>query len=194
MTKFGLLSYANLYKRNHNSTNLGDEIQSIAASYFLPKIDYFVQREGIKEFRSDEKTKVIMNGWYIYDEQQWPISDDIEPLFVSMHISGKKKKFLKRIRENRKKLEKYGPMGGRDLATVELLNNAGIKSFFSGCLTLTLPVNPYIKKKEYVLCVDVPSEVSQKVKGSTKRDVYSVTPIFDLHHPGFRAHDKFVLA
>ncbi len=47
--KFGLLKYDyGIYKYAIGS-NLGDEIQSIAASYFLPKIDCFIDRESIKK-------------------------------------------------------------------------------------------------------------------------------------------------
>ena len=55
--QFGLLRYS--------SVNIGDEIQSIAASRFLPRIDCLVQREKIKQFSSGIKTKLIMNAWWV---------------------------------------------------------------------------------------------------------------------------------
>ena len=39
---YGLLSYS--------SVNIGDEIQSVAQSRFLPRIDEYVQRETIGRF------------------------------------------------------------------------------------------------------------------------------------------------
>lgn len=41
--KFGLMSY-------DYTTNLGNEIQSIAARRFLPKIDYFIEHEKLNLF------------------------------------------------------------------------------------------------------------------------------------------------
>lgn len=89
--KYGLMSYE--YGKYYDSLgcNLGDEIQSIAASCFLPYIDKFIDREKLAEFKSEEKVKLIMNGWYIHDVEQWPPSSDIEPLLVSMHFTNNKK-------------------------------------------------------------------------------------------------------
>jgi len=43
MIKFGLLEYS--------TPNLGDEIQSIAARYYLPHIDFFINREKLDMFQ-----------------------------------------------------------------------------------------------------------------------------------------------
>lgn len=37
------------------SFNIGDEIQCIAAKRFLPQVDYSIQREHVKQFRSMKK-------------------------------------------------------------------------------------------------------------------------------------------
>ena len=44
--------------------NIGDDIQSYAAERFLPKIDYYIDREHLNTFRSDSRNKVavIMNA------------------------------------------------------------------------------------------------------------------------------------
>lgn len=43
---------------NYDSVNIGDEIQSIAAKKFLPKVDTFVNREKLKDFSSEIKVKM----------------------------------------------------------------------------------------------------------------------------------------
>ena len=47
------------------TTNLGNEIQSIAARRFLPKIDYYIEHEKLNLFQNQEKVKMILNGWYL---------------------------------------------------------------------------------------------------------------------------------
>lgn len=77
--KYGLLYYK-------GTDNIGDDIQSYAASRFLPKIDYMIDREKINEFVPQEKeyVKTIMNAWYVHDKFNFDISPYIYPLFISM--------------------------------------------------------------------------------------------------------------
>jgi hypothetical protein len=79
--KFFLMSY-------NATNNIGDEIQSLAARQFLPRVDYFVDRERTNSFRAPHPAPVwgIMNGWFCHHSQNWPPSESISPFFVSMHI------------------------------------------------------------------------------------------------------------
>lgn len=75
MTKFALFEY--------NTQNIGDEIQSLAALKFLPKVDYFINRDYINYFvpDTDEEIKLIMNGWYTHQPHHFPIKQSqIHPL------------------------------------------------------------------------------------------------------------------
>ena len=54
--KYGLLKY----DENKRFFNVGDNIQSLAAKQFLPKVDEFLNREKLGEYKC-EKTKLIMN-------------------------------------------------------------------------------------------------------------------------------------
>jgi hypothetical protein len=82
MTKFGLYEY--------NTCNIGDDIQSIAARRFLPKIDYYINRDRIGEFEdkeNDEEIKKILNAWYMCAPYSWPpIDKNINLLLLSMFI------------------------------------------------------------------------------------------------------------
>lgn len=148
--KFGVLKFS--------SYNIGDEIQSVAAMQFLPQVDYYIHREDIDKFRSEgDKVKLIMNAWWMWRPDHFPPSKDIEPLLISMHIS---ETIRNRFLENGVKeyLIQNGPVGCRDLGTLQYLQENNVPAYFSGCLTLTLQGNKEMKqnRKDYILCIDTP--------------------------------------
>lgn len=130
------MNYKLLAVNSESSVNIGDFIQSVAAAQFLPSIDGFVQREKLKEYDREEAA-IIMNGWYIHHVEQWPPSPKILPLFVAFHINIKAKNELLSL-DSLAYLKKYEPIGCRDMATKRILEENGVRSYFSGCLTLTL--------------------------------------------------------
>lgn len=173
--KFGLLKYS--------SYNIGDEIQSVAAMQFLPQVDYYIHREGVDHFQSDgHKVKLIMNAWWMWRPEHFPPAKDIEPLLVSMHIREaiRNKSLEKRIKEY---LIQNGPVGCRDLSTLQYLQANDVPAYFSGCLTLTLRGNKEMKEKkpgEYILCIDTPEQVIEEIKRRTDRPVYDFTNMFTV--------------
>jgi hypothetical protein len=134
MVKNGLL----VCKGTGYDKNIGDYIQSLAAEMFFDKIDIFVEREELSSYKSyPDKTKVIMNGWFMWYPENFPPSNDIIPLFISFHIVPNiAEKML--TSQNVEYLKKYGPVGCRDISTQKLLEKYGIPCYFSGCLTLSL--------------------------------------------------------
>ena len=127
--------------------NIGDYVQALASSQFLPHIDGFIDRdEELKEY-DGERCKVIMNGWFMHDPENWPPSEKILPLFVAFHInSDAKEKLLSPT--SLEYLKKYQPIGCRDLNTMKLLTTKGVKAYFSGCMTLTLGIKYHSDTKE----------------------------------------------
>lgn len=125
-----------IYKANDIYKNIGDYIQSIAAAQFIKKADVYIEREHLHEY-SGEKVKLIMNGWFTHFPENWPPSNDIDPLFVSFHIAPRKANALL-TPENIKYLKEHAPIGCRDKETETLLKSKDIPAYFSGCLTLTL--------------------------------------------------------
>ena len=81
------MNYALMDYISYND-NLGDEIQSIAASRFLPRIDYYVCREELNVFHA-EKVKIILNGWFMSFPDNFPPTDKIDPLLISFYINPK---------------------------------------------------------------------------------------------------------
>jgi hypothetical protein len=181
MIRYALLKYN--YQNPKPEGNLGDEIQSIAAQRFLPRIDYIINRDllggfSIKNilsqikknysnpkliinnvtslftnlFKIKKNTKIILNGWWMYNNSNWPPTKKIIPFFISFHISkNAKEKMLNK--KALKYLKKFEPIGCRDYYTLSLLKEKNIKGYFSGCLTLTLK-NKFNKKNNNIIFVD----------------------------------------
>ena len=178
--KFGLMSYA-------YTTNLGNEIQSIAARRFLPKIDYFIDHEKLNLFQNEEKVKMIMNGWYLDCLESWPPSDSIDPLLISMHFNSSVNDTIEVISSSKSKdfFSSYGPVGCRDYSTLNLLNNLEIDAYYSGCLTLTLEGKNENKNNfKYIVVNSYNSEeIINFLK--TKTDL----PIYDIQQESIWSHD-----
>ena len=117
--------------------NIGDFIQALAAKQYFDKIDVLIDRDfGLAKYDGEE-VKMIMNGWYMDHPENFPPSDKIIPLFVSMHINRYGLPGLLRD-ECVEYFKRHQPIGCRDFHTVELLKSKGVDAYFTGCLTLTL--------------------------------------------------------
>lgn len=156
--KYGLLSYT--------TDNIGDEIQSIAARQFLPRVDEHLRRDYLNQVTSDEKIKLILNGWFSHHPENWPPSPTIDPLFISFHIS-KEAEDEFTSPESVEYLSQHEPIGCRDYPTRDLLRQHDVEAYFSGCLTLTLN-NQYSNRNSgeiYLVDIDesVVNNIPQKI-------------------------------
>ena len=68
------------------SINIGDYIQSLAASQFLSSESVYINRDELGLY-DGEDAKVIMNGWYTYKPSTCLPSKVVMPLFVSFHLN-----------------------------------------------------------------------------------------------------------
>ncbi|NER15583.1 polysaccharide pyruvyl transferase family protein [Spongiivirga citrea] len=156
--KYGLLSY----EENRRFFNVGDNIQSLAAKQFLPQVDVFLNREKLADFKG-ERTKLIMNGWFTHNVDNWVPSEDIDPVFVSFHMNNTAAPFML-SEKGINYLKKHQPIGCRDQFTANTLKEKGIDAYFSGCLTLTLD--------------------SYKVEDSLRGEqIYIVDPLYNYPRP-----------
>lgn len=176
--KFGVL----INKRN---INIGDDIQAYAASCFLPSVDYTIDRETINSFQSEnnEPVAVIMNAWYMWEKWNWPPSRCIVPHMVGIHYTNYAKAKMPGAPINFEALtglggdymRAYGPIGCRDMYTLSNFQKLGIDSYFSGCITMTIPKLPEKKSgKEYICIVDVGPDVEHKLKQILKHSGYKL--------------------
>lgn len=173
----GLLTY--------HTTNLGDEIQSIAARCFLPRVDMLLDRDGLDR-DPGEAVHMILNGWLVEGPVHWPPHDAIRPLPVSFHLNTKRpyrRRFWKpapsRAMLKPAGLEwfaRHAPIGARDRATQALLQRHGIASDYTGCLTLTLPEAPGTREDLIVAC-DLPVPMIAALRRRTRSPIETVSHI-----------------
>ncbi|GEP50375.1 hypothetical protein FNO01nite_10470 [Flavobacterium noncentrifugens] len=130
--RYGLLTY----EENKRFFNVGDNIQSLAAKQFLPRVDAYINREKLADYEGEE-TKVIMNGWFTHNIHNWVPNDNINPLFVSFHINNTAAPYML-SEKGIAYLKKHEPIGCRDQFSADTLKAKGIDAYFTGCLTLTL--------------------------------------------------------
>lgn len=165
--RFAALSY-------YGTMNLGDEIQTIAAERFLPRVDAWVDRERLDEFTDEELNKVILNGWFLHRPEHWPPSKFLDPLIISFHLTREVAHGLneKMIAPPSSVLGSHGveffkrgePVGARDLDTLRQMRSAGIDAYFSGCLTLTLGIGRPRIQRNGIFAVDLPDEAFEYLK------------------------------
>lgn len=153
------------------SENLGDQIQSLAAEQFLPRLDARINRDTLGTLKLSQQHLVIMNAWFShFPETCFPPAENIEPVFWGFHLSDAYQgKALRYFLQGAPLdyLKRHAPIGCRDQATCELLQSQGVEAFYSKCLTLTFPRRRRLPADPAVLLVDVdflPAEAfNQKV-------------------------------
>ncbi|WP_438712220.1 polysaccharide pyruvyl transferase family protein [Aquimarina muelleri] len=156
--KYGLLTYV----ENKKFFNVGDNIQSLAAKQFLPRVDTFLNREKLGEYKGNP-VKLIMNGWFTHNIHNWVPSEDIDPVFVSFHMNNTAAPAML-SEKGIAYLKKHQPIGCRDQFTADTLKAKGIDAYFTGCLTLTL--DSY--------------KVADEERGE---DIYIVDPLYSYPRP-----------
>jgi hypothetical protein len=178
---FGLLTYP-------TSHNLGDEIQSLAARRFLPRVDRLIDREALDADPDPAfgRMAMILNGWFMHRPRHWPPHPKIAPLLVSLHISPQKAEGrFQRLRPPiadmmlRKTgigfLRRHGPIGARDRATEALLQAHGIEAYYSGCLTLTLTRDAAQERENIVVACDLPPDAIAALRTRTSSRLVEAT-------------------
>ena len=167
-----------------DTDNIGDDIQSYAARRFLPKTDYVLDRENLDTFGENsniaEPVAVIMNGWYMHSKFNWPPSEKIRPLWVSVHIGntdywGIGDRFLNGM--GGEYLKHWAPIGARDNSTLQMLKEKGIDAYLSGCMTLTLDLSEKEPRGTEVCLVDVDPESTNLIK-----QLYPEADITEITH------------
>lgn len=166
-----------------NSTqNIGDDFQCLAAKQFIgdiPKSEW-IDREKMSMY-SGNKISLIANGWYMHEPLNWPPTSQIIPLLTSIHISntiqknGRIPSKYMLSKEAVEYLNEYSPVGGRDTFTVKELKKAGVKAYFSGCLTMTLEKQGK-ERKEYICLIDPTEKLEQFISERTNRQIIVVRP------------------
>jgi hypothetical protein len=179
--KYGLLTYRESY-------NLGDEIQSLAARQFLPRVDFTVDREALSSLAIEEPSSLILNGWFMHHPENFPPRGNTRPLLTSMHISQDASLENERgvlphqhllFGERAEYFRRWGPVGGRDWHTVALLHRHDIPAYWSGCLTLTLsPPSPAPPRDDVVCAVDLGEAAFEHLQARCRTPLLRISHLF----------------
>ena len=143
--RYGLFRYGYAQREGYwvDEVNIGDYVQSLAARQFLPQVDTLIERDSTADYQGD-RVRVIMNGWWhIYKGNAIP-SKQIDPLYISIHITNPKEVSPETIAY----FKQHEPIGCRDHATRDFLQGRGVDAYFSGCMTLTLGRTYAVPPKE----------------------------------------------
>jgi hypothetical protein len=132
------------------SRNLGDAIQTLAGSRFLPHVDNFIDRDDLQNYADIPRTFYIGNGWYSNDISCFPPPNNLLPFYIGFHWSP----MFPASTAVFAHLKKYEPIGARDDYTLIWLRQHGVDSYLSGCITLTLE-RPNLPRTDEILLVDV---------------------------------------
>ncbi|MCB1257956.1 MAG: hypothetical protein KDB26_12665, partial [Microthrixaceae bacterium] len=155
-TRFGLLV--------GTPSDLTDGLETLAALQFLPTVSEILDRYDPHE--PSERTYVIANGTLWADTAGTTLADrpNIVPLLVSVGLPRGEDPSNPLVISNeaREYFAANGPIGCRDSTTVDVLAEAGVPAYLSGCLTMTFPEYNGRRSGSFVF-VDVAEEVRDSV-------------------------------
>ena len=129
----------------HVTSNLGDDIQTVAAAEVLLKFTQkpcLLFRDRLRDYEDSEPTVVLFNGWFAHLSTipplgEWPPPDNLLAIPVSVHLSQNLRSRLSTHQADVAWFKEREPIGTRDWGTWEAMTSAGIDAFFTGCLTTT---------------------------------------------------------
>lgn len=174
--------------------NIGDYIQSVASNQFISQRDEIIEQEEADTYRSDDgrKCRLIMNGWFQWRAENWPPSEDVLPLLVSMHISPLRAEALLSPK-GIEFLKKNAPVGCRDLYTRKLLQDNGVPAYFSACVTLTLGNKYHIdeNKREGIYIVDPYFEIPPLYEEIEGKNILNIETFNDFIS-NYSAHSDII--
>ena len=147
--------------------NIGNIIQSYAASRFLPRIGYIVEQRYLHSFRpkNNEKVAVVFAGWHCIRAYNWPPSPYISTLVISLHLDQEPTRFVKDTKRFIFTkyvcawLQNHSPIGCRGESTLNMLSDQGISAYLSGCITLKLDPLSNVEYHGNICAVDVSDAV-----------------------------------
>lgn len=166
--KFAGFSYEGL-------NNLGDHIQSICTERLIPNIKKRFNRDQLGQLLDHAKYVLIMNGWFTHNPQYFPPSSTVFPFFWGFHVTNSSWDKVS-TPECINYLNTHSPIGCRDSFTQKCLEKIGINSFYSKCLTLTLPKRTKNPKNGWNIIVDVPIPLPPFIEDNAIHVSHRISP------------------
>lgn len=182
-----------------NTINLGDYVQTIATHYAIVRsyssevqCEYWDRDNLINYISTDGYSKIcIMQGFFPISVFCFP-NKYVFPIFIGFHLGGCMeyssqtngsenlwKYFIQRFPQYLKNKS----VGCRDKRTAAFLRSMGIKTYFSRCLTLTLPQRTQTPKenKVFISCFSYVRKVlDDKLPVELKSNCINISPEFDV--------------
>ena len=165
------------YQHQFETCNLGDYIQTIAMENALAhcgrKISTKVDRDELAYYRGEVRN-CVMQVWFSECCTLLP-PPSVNAVYFGTHFSNTGKMILKSALRLNPEWRHTLEIGCRDLSTVRFCQQQGIKSYFSRCLTLTLPKREVKDTQTKIFLTDLPNEVRSCLPDEIKRGAISVS-------------------
>ncbi len=127
--KFATLAYSTI--------NLGDDIQTVATLPYLNHPSISFDRDSLALQESEDKIIILMNAWWAANpENAFPPANCFLPVFIGFHIAASFTQYFSQPKCVAY-LKTHAPIGCRDVFTMNILQQMGVDTFFSGCLSTT---------------------------------------------------------
>lgn len=187
--KYGLLMYNcdgnhNKNKNDKYYINLGDNMQTFAIENLYRKMnikDSEIVRIYYNEIGTYKGEYIIlpmnMFGSKKCNNDIFPTSPYIIPLFIGFNYSSSK------CIDYSNYFKKYEPIGCRDEYTLNIMREAGIEAYFSGCMTITLPVRKKCPSKNKIFMVDTPTSLEKYIPNELKDNIEYITHEIEVDEP-----------
>lgn len=163
--KFGVICYKRPVRPGSGvNINIGDPIQEMAVLNLYREMGIdskdicFIDRYHMKHYNGDYVLLPMcsfnqISNMYGYEYDSLPPSDKIIPVYISFHLHTRVLPL-----ELVEHLKEHEPIGCRDEETMLNLQNHGIKTWLSGCITVTFPRRKELHNKSKLknFFVDIP--------------------------------------
>lgn len=175
-----LLLFRYAYRYQANITNIGDNVQTLAAWNALKNVFdedissriRYIDRDELSCY-SGEPALCVMQGWFSRSNAFWP-SPRIIPVFAATHFNSHAQRFIRKLFTFAPEMRQAYEIGCRDLATLNFCRSLGMKAYFSRCFTLTLPKRQKTPAQKKVFLVDVPDEFLPYIPADIRKDAVRI--------------------
>ena len=114
-----------------------------------------------------------MQGWFALTYDFLPPAN-VLPVFVGTHLTAASQSFLKHFIARFPNYFKDKEIGCRDKFTLEFCQKLGVKSYFSRCLTLTLPKREIKESQNKIFLVNLNNEIKTLLPQALKDNVIEI--------------------